>query len=323
MKPKSINALMAYMRDKKNIHINGSGQKRKLRNMGYFHGYKGYRFCNTPNDLFNYTDFNEVQAVYSFDMKLKAAIYTRIMFVETSMKNYALEVLMSESKSKKFADIFSSVINDYKSYTVGTNNYTAAINKRLGLRNKIYSAISRDYGKNFIVSHYYDKDQSVPIWALFELITIGEFGTLLSCCNKTTRKKISKSIGLNASDDSDGRLSEQLIYLLRDLRNSVAHNNIIFDTRFKTNNVANRLKTYVSKETGIQGITFETIVDYVILISYLMRILGCSKIDIKSFIRQFEGICEELHTEVPSVIFMKIIHTDTRSKLNSLRTYLG
>lgn len=323
MKPKSINALMAYMREKKNIHIDGSVQKRKLRNMGYFHGYKGYRFCNTPNDLFGYKYFNEVQAVYSFDMKLKAAIYTQIMFVETAMKNYALEVLICESKSEKFADIFSTVMNDYKAYAVGTNEYTKAINKRLVLRNKIYSAISRDYGRNFIVSHYYDKDQAVPIWALFELITIGEFGTLLSCCNKTVRKKISKSIGLNASDDADGRLSEQLIYLLKDLRNSVAHNNIIFDTRFKTNNVANRLKIYLSKETGISGVTFETIVDYVILISYLMRCLECSKMEIKSFIRQFETICEELHAAVPSVIFMKIIHTDTRSKLNALRDYLG
>ena len=43
-KPKSINALMAYMRDVKGINISGSGDKKKLRYMGYFHGYKGYRY---------------------------------------------------------------------------------------------------------------------------------------------------------------------------------------------------------------------------------------------------------------------------------------
>ena len=34
-KPKSINALMAYMRDVKGIKISGSGDKKKLRYMGY------------------------------------------------------------------------------------------------------------------------------------------------------------------------------------------------------------------------------------------------------------------------------------------------
>ena len=35
---------MAYMRNEKCIDINGSVQKRKLRYIGYFHGYKGYRY---------------------------------------------------------------------------------------------------------------------------------------------------------------------------------------------------------------------------------------------------------------------------------------
>lgn len=39
-KPKGINSLMKYMRDIKGINISGSIQNRKLRYMGYFHGYK-------------------------------------------------------------------------------------------------------------------------------------------------------------------------------------------------------------------------------------------------------------------------------------------
>ena len=75
MKPKSINSLMAHMRDEKQIQISGSLQKKKLRAMGYFHGYKGYRYYNIPSNLFPFSDFNELQAVYDFDMKLKAAFY--------------------------------------------------------------------------------------------------------------------------------------------------------------------------------------------------------------------------------------------------------
>ena len=35
------------------ISINGSTQKRQLRNEGYFHGYKGYRFFRYPEHKIN------------------------------------------------------------------------------------------------------------------------------------------------------------------------------------------------------------------------------------------------------------------------------
>ena len=182
-KPKSINALMKYLRDQKHISICGTSQKRKLRNMGYFHGYKGYRFCNSPQNLFPYTSFNELQVVYSFDLRLKAEMYSQIMFTETALKNYALEVLIKLSDSETFADIYPKVLNDYQSNRVGSNSYKNAVKRRLVLHNKIYSSIARDYDNNFIVSHYYDKDDPVPIWAIFESLTLGEFGNLLQCMN--------------------------------------------------------------------------------------------------------------------------------------------
>lgn len=54
--------------------------------MGYFHGYKGYRYCYSPSSLLPYTGFNELQAVYEFDMNLKAILYPQIMFLETTIK---------------------------------------------------------------------------------------------------------------------------------------------------------------------------------------------------------------------------------------------
>lgn len=52
------------MRDEKKINIYGSLQKRQLRNMGYYHGYKGYRYCGSPNQILLYTDFKQIKAVY-------------------------------------------------------------------------------------------------------------------------------------------------------------------------------------------------------------------------------------------------------------------
>lgn len=77
---------MAYMRNEKCIDINGSVQKRKLRYIGYFHGYKGYRYFYNPSRRITYTKFNEIQAVYDFDMKLKTILYPQVMFLETALK---------------------------------------------------------------------------------------------------------------------------------------------------------------------------------------------------------------------------------------------
>ena len=206
-RPKTINALMAFMRNKKHIAIEGSTQKRKLRYIGYFHGYKGYRFCGKPNNLLKYNSFNELQAVYNYDMSLKSLLYSKIMFLETTTKNYALEIVLKRAGSKRFADVYSKLLTGYKSYPVGTKPYKDAINKRMGVRNKVYSTISRDYGKRFVVNHYYDKDQPLPIWAIFELISLGEFASFVDCLDEATRKEISKSVGIKASVDGDKELN--------------------------------------------------------------------------------------------------------------------
>ena len=44
MKVKTTNALMKYLREQHNISIDGSKDKKNLRNIGYYHGYKGYRY---------------------------------------------------------------------------------------------------------------------------------------------------------------------------------------------------------------------------------------------------------------------------------------
>lgn len=322
MKPKSIDSLMKNMRDNKGIKIKGSTQKKKLRHMGYFHGYKGYRYCNTPQSLLPYSDFNELQAVYDFDMKIKALFYPQIMFLETALKNYALEVIINEVKSDRFADIYASVLNDYKSYAVGTRDYKTAISKRMNVRNKIYGDISRDYGNNNIITHYYDKDRPVPIWAIFEIISLGEFGYFISCLNSNVRAKISSSIGIKSSMDRDAKMLEKIVFTLKDLRNAVAHNNTIFDTRFKTSSINSRISKYISAEIGITNITFNSIVDYVVLISFIMKLLQCSKTDIMGFIRQFEDACETLRKSVPMTIYSKIVFTDTKNKLNALKIFL-
>ena len=77
--PKSTDGLMRYLRDKKGIAISGSSQKRKLMNIGYYHGYKGYRYIYSPSNKIPYTRFEELVSIYDFDAQLKSLFYPSVM----------------------------------------------------------------------------------------------------------------------------------------------------------------------------------------------------------------------------------------------------
>ena len=171
--PRTIDGLMRHLRNKHNIKVNGSSHKRKLRNIGYYHGYKGYRYINVPSRRIAYTDFNQVLAVYEFDMKLKSILYSQMMSIETTLKNYVLEIILASSNSENFNQIYHKLLNGYKGYTVGSDDYKKELKKRLKLRDTIYSTLTKNYNMDRkVIQHFYHRDLNVPIWAIFETISL-------------------------------------------------------------------------------------------------------------------------------------------------------
>lgn len=320
---KSIDSLMKYLRDNHNISISGSIHKRKLRNIGYYHGYKGYRFINIPSRKIPYTDFNQVLAVNAFDMELKTLFYPVIMFIETALKNYVLEVILQHGKTENFNIIYENLLTNYKNHPVGSKPYKKALNKRLRLRDQFYNVLTRDYTNDKqVVQHFYHKDEPVPIWAIFEVISLGEFGNFVSCASISVKKDISKSLNLNQSCDANGKLTESIIYTIKDLRNSIAHNDVIFDTRFKSSNPNHSLLTSLQLDTGIPNISFETIIDYLILVIHLQKNLSIPRTELNKTVTRFEQIINTFRNQIPISVYNQILYTDTRKKLNLLKTYI-
>ena len=95
------------------IHISGSTQKRKLRKIGYYHGYKGYRFAKSSSNRLPLSDFNQIVALHDFDMRAKALLYERIMTVETALKNRVLEAVLDHSGSEHFDVIYKKSLTAY------------------------------------------------------------------------------------------------------------------------------------------------------------------------------------------------------------------
>lgn len=115
MSYKSINGLMRHLRDN-HISISGSSEKLQLRNNGYYHGYKGYRFFQTSDKKIPFTSYKEINATVEYDNQLKSLFYPEVMFIETAVKNVALNVVMNDAGSEEIPVIFDKMIASYNNF---------------------------------------------------------------------------------------------------------------------------------------------------------------------------------------------------------------
>lgn len=154
------------------------------------------------------------------------------------------------------------------------------------------------------------------------MLSLGEFGHFVSCLNQNCRADISKKLGIRPSDDSNSMMPQRLIYATKDFRIAIAHNDVVFDTRFRTGSIDKQVGNAISNATGVRGLTFETITDYLVLVIYQLKLLHISKTEMKHIISGFEDIVEKLRNSVPISIFNQIIHTDNNAKLTKLKNFV-
>lgn len=264
----TIYQLMKYLRKHHSVAVK-SNQAQALRNIGYYHGYKGYRFIRQPRQRISFTSLDEVIALNSFDMQLKTLFYPKVMFIENALKSYVIESVLLDSKSENLDVIFNRSITN------------------------------------------------------FESLTLGEFGTFFSCANSNVKLNTSHILHLPSNLDSDGKLTEYIIYTIKDLRNAVAHNNAIFDTRFQTSRINQRLISLLEVETGISNLDFKYIDAYVVLITYTLRKMGETKTSCKQFISSFITCTDALRSQLSANVCNQILGTQQRSHLKALQNFLS
>lgn len=327
MSYKSINGLMKHLRDN-GIEINGSKQKQQLRNYGYYHGYKGYRFFQQSNKKIPFSKFDEIDATIRFDTQLKALFYDKIMFIETALKNIALECILKDANSENIQDMYDKVICGYHDCPVGSDNNTKkkAQIQKLKLENRIQSSLSNAYrDNNPKITHFYNNMgySGVPLWALFEIFTLGDFGFLLECLKISSRKSISKAMDLDdVSIDTNRELIYKYVYTIKDLRNAIAHNSVIFDTRFRKIEPTPAMKAFLKQKFSLPYVNFKTIGDYLFLVCYYLQALSVTKTEIKGFIRDFEKIINNYQNSVSSQVYSIVIHPDLLGRIAKVKNYI-
>lgn len=287
----SLQDLTEHLSAKHGINVD-QNQISDLRNIGYYHGYKGYRFIRSTHNRIAFTDIRQVIALNRFDMDLKSLVYPKIMFIENALKSYFLEALLADSQSPELSVIFTKSLVNHKNYKSGSREYKKEYAKLMNLQIRVHSALARDYknGRE-IENHFFNGGKSIPVWAAFESLTLGEFGTFFSYANRNIRVATSKLLGLPTNLDGDGHLISVIIYALRDLRNAVAHNGVVFDTRFKSARISKQLKTLLERETGIKTLDFKYFDTYIVLIAYIYGKMVTGTKECTSFLHEYQRVC--------------------------------
>ena len=326
MSYKSIDGLMRHLRNN-GINISGSRQKRQLTNTGYFHGYKGYRFFKTASQRIPFTSYDEVYATIQYDSQIKALLYPKVMYIETAIKGIAIECILSKVKSENIQDFYNKAVMSYNTAPSGlpVDKKKEIQLRKLNLQNTVQQYLSKAYkNDNPKIAHFYNNMSysGVPIWALIEIMTFGDIGFMLSCLNVDIRESISYRIGLDLSVDTNRELVYKYIYIIKDLRNAIAHNAVVFDTRFNNMSPSKAMKRCLEKEIGLSYVNFKTIGDFIVLISYYLKKLKVPKTEIKNFVREFEKITTDYKNAVSSTVYSKVVHPDLYSRLSVLKNYL-
>lgn len=120
----------------------------------------------------------------------------------------------------------------------------------------------------------------------------------------------------------DGVLVQSIIFVLKDLRNAIAHNNVIFDTRFKERSINKNLVKLIENDTKIQNINFNSITDYIILVSYILKKLNKNNKEIIININDYLKYINILEKNVPRQVFDQIILTSDKQKIRDFLTFL-
>lgn len=118
-------------------------------------------------------------------------------------------------------------------------------------------------------------------------------------------------------------MTQRLIYTTKDLRNAIAHNDVVFDTRFKTGSIDKQMSNAISNAVNVSGITFDTITDYLVLLIYQLKLIGISKTELRKLISGFSEAQERLRSAIPTSAYSQIIHTDNNHKIQALKAYIG
>lgn len=196
-----------------------------LKKHSYFGLINGYKapFKNKNKKYKKKTSFEDIYALYCFDNDLRFIFLENILIVESHIKS-----LLSYYFTEKFGC-------EETVYLAATNyNYEPANQSEI---NKLVSVLKDTLDNNFkfdYMRHQKKEHSNVPLWVLIKALTFGTLSKMYSLLLSTIQAKISKEF----YELDEANLGAMLDVLSR-FRNVCAHNERLFDYKYKKRTIPN------------------------------------------------------------------------------------
>lgn len=288
--------------------------------MGYYHGYKRYRFVKKFNSdgILPISSFKEIEAIYNFDMELKGLFYPIVILVETALKNRAIDSIVAKSSSG-IEYILEHQLACYKDYSEKDEKYAKKLKQYNETKKNIIDTIKYYSDKNEVIRHYLKSDYQIPLWAYFEVITLGQFSRFLGSLTKLSLEKLNQDFMVVPNKSNS---LELVVNAFIELRNATMHNSAIFDANFSSG-VSKVLKTKIKEDLGLSAFTCVFIEDYFILLIWVLKLLKFESLVLNNYINQFNEIVERFDKILENRdILFKIISTNRKTSIQQLREFI-
>lgn len=155
--------------------------------------------------------FAHVMRLYRYDEHLRTALYSALSKIEVALRVKLGYVL---GRQDPFAYLKPALLKDNLD-VVAYSNFISAFMREVGRSDEDYA----EHFKN-------DYDGEMPIWVATEVMTLGNLLALMLCTTPETRDEIAADFGVTR-----GALRSWFA-VLTELRNSVAHQDRLFDRKF-------------------------------------------------------------------------------------------
>ena len=264
---------------------------------------------------------------FQYDAALKALMYSQVMFIESAVKNVSINCILEATNSESIQTMMDNIVLSFRNAPISStlDQRKRFQQNKLNLQKSIQTDLARAYRMNNPkITHFYNHIgySGVPVWALFEIIMMGDLGFLLSCLTREVRESISRAIGFNLASDTNRELVYKYIYTLKDLRNAIAHNSVVFDARFRNIDPSSAMKQCLMQDVKLPYINFKTIGDYVILICYYLVGLAIEKEEVLSFINNFIDATTCFESSVSVSVSSMVVHPDLMMRMSILKSFV-
>jgi abortive infection bacteriophage resistance protein len=234
MKPfKTLDEQLILLKSRGLIIENTQKAKEYLLQYSYYNIINVYSkfFQHSPDKYIKGASFDEIRAVHIFDTEMKSIFFKYLIECEKHFKSIVCY---------RFSEHYRDIPFAYLKTSSYRNENLIDLSTTIALLSKTITTNVRTK-KNNAIKHYNNNHKDVPLWVLINYLTFGQVVHMYTNFTNKLKNNIVKDVAGYLEKNLDKKIIiepqelETFLFNLIDLRNCVAHNNMLFHFKCKRN----------------------------------------------------------------------------------------